>query len=215
MWLRHRLTLHRQSVLRPQGIRWCCQVSAEGILDYEAELEPIEDLPGRAPTGAIDRNQRARLTYRRRIGNSGLLRSRRTRRWTISGASRTAIARLKAEGRYRTFANLERDARRFPIAQWRPEGEEDRPREVTVWCSNDYLSMGGHPDVIEASVKAVCAHGAGRVEPVTFPAPTTRSSSSRPSSPTCMASPRRSSSPPAGCPIWRRFRPSPACCPIA
>jgi 5-aminolevulinate synthase len=72
-----------------------------------------------------------------------------------------AIARLKAEGRYRTFANLERDARRFPIARWRPEGEEDRPREVTVWCSNDYLSMGGHPDVIEASVKAVCAHGAG------------------------------------------------------
>ena len=32
---------------------------------------------------------------------------------------------------------------------------------MTVWCSNDYLSMGGHPDVIEASVKAVCAHGAG------------------------------------------------------
>ena len=72
-----------------------------------------------------------------------------------------AIARLKAEGRYRTFANLERDACRFPMAQWRPQGEEDRPREVTVWCSNDYLSMGGHPDVIEASVKAVRAHGAG------------------------------------------------------
>ena len=68
-----------------------------------------------------------------------------------------AIERLKAEGRYRVFANLERDARRFPIAQWRPEGEEDRPREVTVWCSNDYLSMGGHPDVIEASVK-LCGH---------------------------------------------------------
>jgi 5-aminolevulinate synthase len=72
-----------------------------------------------------------------------------------------AIARLKVEGRYRTFANLERDARRFPLAQWRPEGEEDRPREVTVWCSNDYLSMGGHPDVIEASVCAARAHGAG------------------------------------------------------
>ena len=34
-------------------------------------------------------------------------------------------------------------------------------REVTVWCSNDYLGMGGHPDVIEASVRAARAHGAG------------------------------------------------------
>ena len=56
-----------------------------------------------------------------------------------------AISRLRAEGRYRTFANLERDARRFPMARWRPEGQEDSPREVTVWCSNDYLGMGGHP----------------------------------------------------------------------
>ncbi|HLX98476.1 MAG TPA: 5-aminolevulinate synthase, partial [Roseiarcus sp.] len=72
-----------------------------------------------------------------------------------------ALARLKAEGRYRTFANLERDASRFPIAQWRPDGEEERPRDVTVWCSNDYLGMGGHSDVIEASVRAARAHGAG------------------------------------------------------
>jgi 5-aminolevulinate synthase len=72
-----------------------------------------------------------------------------------------ATARLKAEGRYRTFANLERDARRFPTALWRPAGAENDPREVTVWCSNDYLGMGGHPDVIEASVKAARAHGAG------------------------------------------------------
>src|SRR5271156_618658 len=72
-----------------------------------------------------------------------------------------ATARLKAEGCYRTFANLERDARRFPMAQWRPAGAECDPREVTVWCSNDYLGMGGHPDVIEASVAAARAHGAG------------------------------------------------------
>jgi 5-aminolevulinate synthase len=72
-----------------------------------------------------------------------------------------AIDRLKSEERYRIFANLERDARRFPMAMWRPEGEEMRPREVTVWCSNDYLGMGGNPDVIEASVKAARAHGAG------------------------------------------------------
>jgi 5-aminolevulinate synthase len=72
-----------------------------------------------------------------------------------------ATARLKAEGRYRIFANLERDARRFPMAQWRPAGAENDPREVTVWCSNDYLGMGGHPDVIEASVRAARAYGAG------------------------------------------------------
>jgi 5-aminolevulinate synthase len=72
-----------------------------------------------------------------------------------------AINRLKVEERYRIFANLERDAGRFPMAMWRPAGEEDRPREVTVWCSNDYLGMGGHPDVIAASVRAARAHGAG------------------------------------------------------
>src|SRR5271165_2420376 len=72
-----------------------------------------------------------------------------------------AIDRLRAEERYRVFANLERDAGRFPMAMWRPAGEEHAPREVTVWCSNDYLGMGGHPDVIEASVKAARAHGAG------------------------------------------------------
>src|ERR1700690_3182818 len=72
-----------------------------------------------------------------------------------------AINRLKAEERYRVFANLERDASRFPMAMWRPAGEEHAPREVTVWCSNDYLGMGGHQDVIEASVAAARAHGAG------------------------------------------------------
>ncbi len=72
-----------------------------------------------------------------------------------------AIANLKREDRYRIFANLERDASRFPLALWRPEGQEQNPREVTVWCSNDYLGMGGCEAVIEASVKATRAHGAG------------------------------------------------------
>ena len=72
-----------------------------------------------------------------------------------------AIADLKREDRYRTFANLERDAARFPLALWRPVGQEHAPREVTIWCSNDYLGMGGHEDVIEASVRAARAHGAG------------------------------------------------------
>jgi 5-aminolevulinate synthase len=73
----------------------------------------------------------------------------------------SAIERLKAERRYRVFADLERDAIRFPIALWRPEGESLQPREVVIWCSNDYLTMGGHADVIKAVVDAAQRHGAG------------------------------------------------------
>ncbi|HXT05528.1 MAG TPA: 5-aminolevulinate synthase [Roseiarcus sp.] len=72
-----------------------------------------------------------------------------------------AIAELKREDRYRIFANIERDATRFPVALWRPAGQEHAPLDVTIWCSNDYLGMGGHPAVIEASVRAARAHGAG------------------------------------------------------
>jgi 5-aminolevulinate synthase len=72
-----------------------------------------------------------------------------------------AIADLKREDRYRIFANIERDAARFPLALWRPPGEEDAPREVTVWCSNDYLGMGGHDKVMTASIEATRLHGAG------------------------------------------------------
>ncbi len=49
-----------------------------------------------------------------------------------------AIASLRADGRYRTFADLERQCGRFPRATWySPDG----PVEVTVWCSNDYLAV--------------------------------------------------------------------------
>src|SRR6204780_5072114 len=72
-----------------------------------------------------------------------------------------AIARLKSENRYRTFANLERDAARFPVALWRPGDAAEAPREVTIWCSNDYLGMGGHAKPLEAAIRAAERHGAG------------------------------------------------------
>jgi len=59
------------------------------------------------------------------------------------------------------FADLERDAQRFPFATWRPRGDDSDQREVTVWCSNDYLGMGGHPATIAASLAATRAHGVG------------------------------------------------------
>jgi 5-aminolevulinate synthase len=71
-----------------------------------------------------------------------------------------AIRRLKDERRYRVFIDLERDAARLPTAVWRPNGSREQ-REVTIWCSNDYLGMGGHPKVRAAAVAAVELHGAG------------------------------------------------------
>lgn len=67
-----------------------------------------------------------------------------------------AIDRVKSEGRYRVFNDLERIAGRFPIARSHRTGEE-----VIVWCANDYLGMGQHPTVISAMTDAIATMGAG------------------------------------------------------
>ncbi|MGE3248393.1 MAG: 5-aminolevulinate synthase [Beijerinckiaceae bacterium] len=72
-----------------------------------------------------------------------------------------AIGRLRDERRYRVFADLERSPDRFPEALWYPEGPQSKARDVTIWCSNDYLAMGQHPEVIRAMTEATRKHGAG------------------------------------------------------
>ena len=70
-----------------------------------------------------------------------------------------ALDRLKAEKRYRVFVDLERDAERFPFARW--HREDGSVEDVVIWCSNDYLCMGSHPEVIDAMQAAAARHGAG------------------------------------------------------
>ena len=71
---------------------------------------------------------------------------------------RAQIDTLKAEGNYRTFAELERKRGEFPRAANHKDGEV---KDITVWCSNDYLGMGQHPAVVQAMIDCVQACGTG------------------------------------------------------
>lgn len=70
----------------------------------------------------------------------------------------SAVSAVRAEGRYRVFADIERQRGRFPRAIYHGG---DKPKEITVWCSNDYLGMGQHECVIAAIKNAADRVGAG------------------------------------------------------
>ena len=69
------------------------------------------------------------------------------------------VDELKNEGRYRVFATMERIAGKFPRAYY--YGPDGTKREVTIWCSNDYLGMGQHPKVLQTMRDTIDRSGAG------------------------------------------------------
>jgi 5-aminolevulinate synthase len=78
--------------------------------------------------------------------------------FNYQAAFETALDAVRAEGRYRVFADIERIRGRFPRALYHGGA---RPKEITVWCSNDYLGMGQHDCVVAAMKSAADRVGAG------------------------------------------------------
>jgi 5-aminolevulinate synthase len=75
------------------------------------------------------------------------------------GIFEDAVDALRTEKRYRVFADLERIAGQFPRAIYRDQS--DNQREITIWCSNDYLGMGQHPTTIAAMQETAAKLGVG------------------------------------------------------
>lgn len=75
------------------------------------------------------------------------------------------LDRLKQEQRYRVFTDLERLQQRPPYALFHPSRHHTAythdlsPREVTVWCSNDYLGLSHHPRMVHAQMNATSLYG--------------------------------------------------------
>lgn len=69
-----------------------------------------------------------------------------------------ALRKLREEQRYRNFTEIERIAGDYPKARWCSTPDSG---DLTIWCSNDYLGMGQHPEVIRQMTNAISLYGAG------------------------------------------------------
>ncbi|XP_011612321.1 5-aminolevulinate synthase, non-specific, mitochondrial [Takifugu rubripes] len=70
------------------------------------------------------------------------------------------IVEKKSDHTYRVFKTVNRLATEFPMADDFTVSLDDK-REVSVWCSNDYLGMSRHPRVMQAIMDTLRKHGSG------------------------------------------------------
>ena len=68
------------------------------------------------------------------------------------------LQKLREEGLYRNFREIDRPIKKFSKAE---ELKDDKERDVEVWCSNDYLNMSQHPEVVNETVKTLLEIGTG------------------------------------------------------
>ena len=68
------------------------------------------------------------------------------------------LQKYRQEGLYRNFREIDRPIKKFPKAD---ELKDDKERDVEVWCSNDYLNMSQHPEVVNETVKTLLEIGTG------------------------------------------------------
>jgi 5-aminolevulinate synthase len=68
------------------------------------------------------------------------------------------LQKFKDQGLYRNFKEIDRPINKFPKAD---EIDGDITRDVEVWCTNDYLNMSQHPEVVNETVKTLLEIGTG------------------------------------------------------
>ena len=68
------------------------------------------------------------------------------------------LQKIKDQGLYRNFKEIDRPINKFPKAD---ENNGSDSRDVEVWCTNDYLNMSQHPEVVNETVKTLLEIGTG------------------------------------------------------
>ena len=71
---------------------------------------------------------------------------------------KSSVNKLKFEGRYRYFNEIERCAGQHPKASWKVNSKNS---DIIVWCSNDYLGMSQNDLIIKSMIDSVKSMGTG------------------------------------------------------
>ncbi|XP_028262626.1 5-aminolevulinate synthase, non-specific, mitochondrial [Parambassis ranga] len=116
-----------------------------------------------APRAGVQTNLLNTLLKQRPKGVTHLMQDNlpgRMSRFPYDGFFEKKIEEKKSDHTYRVFKTVNRLASEFPMAD-DFTGSLEEKREVSVWCSNDYLGMSRHPRVVQSIMDTLKRHGSG------------------------------------------------------